>query len=133
MSARADYSLGISALVIFSADVPRLAAFYQAVLHARPDHEPSGDIRLFTEHEEVLIHSIPAKIARTIQLHTPPEPRESAAIKPVFEVGALDDTLDAVRTGGGVVTGRTFTIDGLTRQDVLDPDGNVIQLRGRAS
>ncbi len=119
--------------MVFSVDVPRLAAFYQAVLHARPTHEPSGDIRLFTEREEVLIHSIPTKIARTIDLHTPPEPRDGAAIKPVFEVSALDDALDAVRTGGGVVTGRTFTIDGLTRQDVLDPDGNVIQLRGRAS
>ena len=29
--------------------------------------------------------------------------------------------------------GRTFSFDGLTRHDVIDPDGNVIQLRGRSS
>jgi len=32
-----------------------------------------------------------------------------------------------------VVTAFQFTADGLTRHDVLDPDGNVIQLRGRVS
>jgi hypothetical protein len=31
-----------------------------------------------------------------------------------------------------VATGKMFSLDGLTRHDVLDPDGNVIQLRGRS-
>jgi hypothetical protein len=30
---------------------------------------------------------------------------------------------------GGIVTGRSFTLDGLTRQDIADPEGNVVQLR----
>ncbi len=128
-----SYSSGMSALVVFSVDVPRLAAFYQAVLEVEPKFEPSGDIRLLGEREEVLIHSVPAKVAKTIEVKTPPEPRKGSAFKPAFDVGSLESALEKVTEAGGVVTAMTFSIDGLTRHDVLDPDGNVIQLRGRTS
>jgi predicted enzyme related to lactoylglutathione lyase len=123
----------MSSLVVFSVDVHRLAAFYEAVLGIEPNHESSGDIRLLGDREEVLVHSVPAKYAKTIEVRTPPEPREGSAIKPVFEVESLEAALEQVHPKGGVVTGRTFSIDGLRRHDVVDPDGNVIQLRGRSS
>jgi predicted enzyme related to lactoylglutathione lyase len=121
----------MSALVIFSVDVQRLVTFYEAVLGATPTYEPSGDVRLVGEREEVLVHGVPAKIAKTIEIQTPPQPREQSAIKPVFDVASLEAALAHVAERGGVATGRTFSVDGLTRHDVLDPDGNVIQLRGR--
>jgi predicted enzyme related to lactoylglutathione lyase len=123
----------MGSLVIFSVDVPRLAAFYETVLGARPTVEPSGDIRLLTDREEILAHSVPPTIAKTIEIGIPPEPRDGSAVKPVFDVGSLESALNDVRTNGGVVTGRTFSLDGLTRHDVLDPDGNIIQLRCRTS
>jgi predicted enzyme related to lactoylglutathione lyase len=123
----------MSSLVIFSVNVPRLAAFYEAVLGAKPHLEPSGDIRLSGDHEEVLVHSIPAKIAKTIEVRTPPEPREGSAIKPAFDVESLEAALEQVNAKGGMVTARTFSIGGLTRHDVIDPDGNVIQLRSRSA
>ena len=123
----------MSSLVIFSVHVRRVAAFYGAVLGAKPHDEPSGDIRLIGDREEVLIHSVPAEIARTIEVRTPPERREGAAIKPVFDVESLEAAMKQVEAKGGVVTAMTFSIDGLTRHDVLDPDGNVIQLRGRTA
>jgi len=121
----------MGSLVIFTIDVGRLSAFYEAVLGARPVAEPSGDIRLSSDREEVLVHSIPATIAEGIVIENPPAPRENAALKPVFDVGSLEAALDAVRATGGVVTARRFSLDGLTRHDVVDPDGNVIQLRSR--
>jgi predicted enzyme related to lactoylglutathione lyase len=123
----------MSSLVVFSVDVVRLADFYEAVLGAKPNHEPAGDIRLLSDREEVLVHSVPARIAKTIEARTPPEPREGSAIKPVFDVESLGAALAQVNVKGGVVMGRTFSLDGLTRHDVIDPDGNVIQLRGRIS
>jgi hypothetical protein len=121
----------MSALVVFTVDVSRLARFYEAVLDARPLVEPSGDIRLVSDSEEVLIHSIPDRIAKTIEISSPPEPRHGSPTKPVFDVGTLQSALDVVKAQGGVITDNVFTIDGLTRHDVLDPDGNVIQLRHR--
>jgi predicted enzyme related to lactoylglutathione lyase len=123
----------MSSLVIFSPDVQRLATFYEVVLGARPMGESSSDIRLVNDREEVLIHSMPRQVARDIAIDTPPAPRDAASIKPVFEVESLATALDGVRTTGGVVTDRTFRLDGLVRHDVLDPDGNVLQLRSRTA
>ncbi|MCX6422253.1 MAG: hypothetical protein NT180_07790 [Actinobacteria bacterium] len=119
-------------LVIFSINVPRLADFYEAVVGVKRSPYPGDngkDIRLRSDNEEILIHSIPAKIAKTISVQSPPEAREDTPIKPVFDVDSLTEALAEVSLKGGVVTERTFELDGLTRHDVLDTDGNVIQLR----
>jgi predicted enzyme related to lactoylglutathione lyase len=119
----------MGSLVIFSVEVRRLADFYEAVLGVTPTNDGSDDIRLRSDREEVLVHSVPARVARRISIKSPPEARDSSPIKPVFDVDSLQAALQAVERNGGVATGRTFSMDGLTRHDVLDPDGNVIQLR----
>ncbi len=123
----------MGSLVIFSVDVRRLADFYEAILGVTPANYGSDDIRLRNDREEVLVHSVPAGVARTISIQSPPQARDSSPIKPVFDVDSLRGALEAVELNGGVVTGRTFSMDGLTRHDVLDPDGNVIQLRSPSS
>jgi hypothetical protein len=126
---RRHYSFGMGALVVFSVDVRRLAAFYASILGAEPADEPSGDVRIVNDRDEVLIHSIPEEIATTIEVSVPPVARDHSPIKPVFDVDSVAVALDQVRVHGGVVTSRTFEIGGMTRHDVLDPDGNVIQVR----
>jgi predicted enzyme related to lactoylglutathione lyase len=120
----------MGALVIFSPDVERLATFYELVLDARPTAEDSGDVRLSTDGDEILVHTVPRAVAARIEISVPPEPREGSALKPVFEVSSLPTALGRVEPAGGVVTERTFRHQGVTRHDVVDPDGNVIQLRG---
>ena len=123
----------MSALVVFSTNIQRLAVFYEIVLGAKPRNEPSGDIRLINDRDEVLIHSIPKKITVEIEITSPPTPRENSPLKPMFDVASLEIALHGVEATGGVVTSQTFSLDGMTRHDVLDPDGNVIQLRCRIS
>jgi predicted enzyme related to lactoylglutathione lyase len=122
----------MNALVIFAVNVKALASFYEAVLGVSPTPKPGDkkkDIRLGGKGIELLIHSIPPRIAKTIVIKFPPAPRDIAAMKPVFDVKSLSKAEEQVALRGGVVTKVTFTIDGLTRRDVLDPEGNVIQLR----
>ncbi len=119
----------MSALVIFSPDVARLARFYELVLDAEPSVETSGDIRLSNARHEVLVHSIRGVVAATVTASSS-APRANSALKPVFEVESLAVALGRVEPGGGVLTERTFQLEGITRHDVVDPDGNVIQLRG---
>jgi predicted enzyme related to lactoylglutathione lyase len=121
----------MGALVIFARDVSRLAAFYESVLSLNPFEDSWGGIRLLDDKEEILIHPIPKAIAKTIDIQTPPRARENTAIKPVFNVVSLSACLEEVQRRGGVVTDQTFSLDGLTRHDVLDPEGNVVQLRSR--
>jgi len=122
----------MNTLVIFAVNVKALASFYEAVLGLTPTPKPGDakkDIRLGGKSVELLIHSIPPRIAKTIVIKSPPVSRDIAAMKPVFDVKSLSKAEEQVTLRGGVVTKVTFTIDGLIRRDVLDPEGNVIQLR----
>ena len=122
----------MGALVIFAANVKAVASFYEAVLGISPTPklgDNKKDIRLGGKGIELLIHSIPPRISKTIVIKSPPVPRDIAAMKPVFDVKSLSKAEEQVTLRGGVVTKVTFTVDGLTRRDVLDPEGNVIQLR----
>jgi Glyoxalase-like domain len=121
----------MGALVVFSVDVRRLATFYESVLGAEPTYEASGDIRIVSDRDEVLIHWIPAEIAKTIEVRVPPVARDTSPIKPVLDVDSVAIALDRVRAHGGVVTSHAFDVDGVARHDVLDPDGNVVQRRRR--
>lgn len=121
----------MSSLVVFSIDVRRLALFYEDLLEADLFEESSGDVRLVNEREEVLIHSVAQEFAEDIKVSSPPAPRESSPLKPVFDVASLERALASVEAMGGFVTNGGFSMGGLTRRDVLDPDGNVIQLRCR--
>lgn len=98
-----------------------------------PIDDGAVDIRLRNDREEILVHSVPASVAKTISIQSPPKARDNSAIKPVFDVDSLQAALEAVELHGGVVTERTFSMNGLTRHDVLDPDGNVVQLRSPSS
>jgi len=121
--------------VIFAVNVKSMADFYQAVTGFSADPRPGDstkDIRLGKGDEELLIHSIPPRIAKTIVIETPPLAREESAMKPIFDVDSLSSALEQVTLRGGLVTERTFTLDGLTRHDIVDPEGNVVQLRARA-
>ncbi len=119
----------MGALVIFTTNVPRLARFYESVLAAEQTLESSGDIRVRNEHDEVLIHAARGGSVYSDSALGSSSPRADAALKPVFEVASLADALALVEHAGGSVTDFTFQIDGSTRHDVVDPDGNVLQLR----
>jgi len=119
-------------LVIFAVNVKALASFYEAVLGLSPAPQAGDtkkDVRLGGKGVELLIHSIPPRIAKTIVIKSPPVPRDIAAMKPVFDVKSLVKAEEQVALLGGVVTKVTFTLNGMTRRDVVDPEGNVIQLR----
>ncbi|MEY4276427.1 MAG: hypothetical protein RIS26_890 [Actinomycetota bacterium] len=122
----------MTSLVIFSVSGEKLAHFYEMVLSFSRTQHPgdSNDyIRLQKGKEELIIHTVPAQIAESIVLENPPVPREESAMKPVFEVESLSIAVEQVSNFGGIVTDRAFTLDGLTYRDIVDPEGNVLQLR----
>jgi predicted enzyme related to lactoylglutathione lyase len=122
----------MSSLVIFAVNVKAVATFYEAVVGLSPAPNPGDskkDLRLRNETDEILVHSIPSRIAKTVALLAPPKLRDECAMKPVFDVASLSNSLAQVPLNGGVLTNRTFTLDGVTRHDVADPEGNIVQIR----
>lgn len=121
----------MSSLVIFTGDVQGLAEFYESVIGLRATAGTSGDAKLEGGQGEIYIHAVHEESADDLRVDSPPVPRDDVAIKPAFTVDSMRRALENVTRNGGVVTDRSFEFDGLTHHDVLDPDGNVLQLRAR--
>jgi len=112
----------MSCLVIFSGDVERLTLFYESVLGMTATLEDEGSAQLQREDDEIYLHHTTADYFEL-------RPREDVALKPALKVKALASALAAVEKYGGTLTERSFEFKGVYHRDVIDPDGNIIQLR----
>jgi predicted enzyme related to lactoylglutathione lyase len=70
-------------------------------------------------------------LAATIQLADPPRARDDVPVKLAFSVRSIDDLRVPVSQLGGRIDPGTVPWDfkGLRHCDVVDPEGNIIQLR----
>ncbi|MBI1378402.1 MAG: glyoxalase/bleomycin resistance/dioxygenase family protein [Frankiales bacterium] len=119
-------SVGVA---VYALDVDRVAAFYAAVLGLEVAERAEGYAVVRGEQCEVAVVAIPAAIAAGIEIADPPEVRESTPLKPVLLVPSLDAADLVVRAGGALAPGaRPWEFGGLRRLDVVDPEGNVVQL-----
>jgi predicted enzyme related to lactoylglutathione lyase len=119
-------------LVIFAKDVPRVAAFYEQTLGlAAVEYERSHRL-LQGPGLELVIHAIPAAIAKTIHIATPPALREDTPLKPAFRVPDLEAVRAAALATGGSLKPpkKAWQIRGETVLDGCDPEGNVVQFKG---
>jgi predicted enzyme related to lactoylglutathione lyase len=121
--------------VIFAKDVPRVARFYEAVLSMTATTLEGGDLVLESADLQLVIHTIPSRIAKTIAITTPPKLRTDTAMKPFFAVDCLADARTrAVAAGGALNPPRQeFETRGFRACDGHDPEGNVVQFRESAS
>jgi len=63
----------------------------------------------------------------------PPLPRAEVALRPSFEVASLPQAMASVEQPGGASTDRRFSDANYEYLDVIDNEGNVIQLRSSRS
>ena len=118
-------------LVVFAKNKKRVSAFYQATLGLQVvESEPSHDL-LRGHGYEVVVHTIPRRIAAGIVLARPPVPREDTAFKPTFLVPDLSAVrVAAERTGGSLKPAeKAWHFRGCTVLDGCDPEGNVLQFK----
>lgn len=116
-------------VLVYAKDLVRLSRFYcdvlgMAVRHTDADHHILGDGDL-----QIVVHAIPAVIADTIEIATPPAPREDAAYTPFFTVASLAAAREAARLAGGGVFEEGWEGPGYLVRNAYDPEGNILQLR----
>jgi len=120
-------------MVLFAKNKRRVSAFYQATLGLEAvESETSHDLLRGSTYE-IVVHSIPRKIAAQITIAEPPEARERAAIKPTFVVKSLEEVRSAAeRTGGSLKpVAEAWRFRGCLVIDGLDPEGNQVQFKQR--
>ena len=121
----------LAGLVIFAKDIHRVAAFYEGVAGLDIAQADTDHVVLRSATLELVVHGIPARIAREIVIETPPELREDSALKPFFPVASLATARQrAAALGGGLQPApREWQARGFRACDGHDPEGNVLQLR----
>ena len=70
------------------------------------------------------LHAIPREIAQSIEIATPPRPREQSAVKLSFETGDVAAECARLKSLGVTIVERPWG-----DLDAIDPEGNVIGLR----
>ena len=112
--------------IVFAKDLERMTAFYRDGLGLRviPETRQEGWVELDAGGALIALHAIPAHIAETIEVKTPPEAREDTAIKLVF----LTDDVAAARAHLAAHGAVMFDPRSWGSCDGLDPEGNVFQI-----
>jgi catechol 2,3-dioxygenase-like lactoylglutathione lyase family enzyme len=119
-------SIRLGAAVVFAKDMPRLAEFYHEALGLPVIAAPMapGWIEFDAGGVRLALHAIPPRIARQIEITTPPRAREETPIKLMFEVDDLEEVRRRlVRYGATMFEPRSTGVC-----DGLDPEGNVFSL-----
>ncbi len=129
--AKSTSQSGQAGLVVFAKSVKKLSTFYVRTLGLEVLENARSHQLLRGHGYEVVVHAIPAKIARDIPIAKPPVLREDSAIKPSFVVPDLQALrLAVVATGGWLKPEEmAWTIRGHKVLDGCDPEGNILQFK----
>ena len=121
--------------VIFAKDVNGLAGFYRNVLEMTEVQADADHVVLEAEGFQLVIHGIPAAIAASFEISTPPEIRGETPIKLCLPVSCLAAARQQARAlGGGMGSpDREWTARNFRACDGFDPEGNVFQARESAA
>ena len=116
--------------VLFTINLKSLAAFYERVVGMKVLMTAEDHIRLEAGSFRLTVHAIPERYAKNITITTPPQIRESSAVKLAFRVEDIARAREIAAQFGGAVyaTDREWQYEGSMVCDGYDPDGNVFQL-----
>jgi predicted enzyme related to lactoylglutathione lyase len=122
---------GLIGAVLYAKELPRLVEFYCSLVGIAPRAIEKGFAVLGSESPQLVIVPIPRRIADTIDIATPPTPREGTPLKLVFAVDNMAHARERAAMLGGAVNSveREWDFEGAQVCDGHDPEGNVFQLR----
>lgn len=121
----------LQGLVIFAKSKDKVSAFYQQTLGLTAQESESTHDLLVGEGQEVVVHAISKRYAESIEIASPPEPREESALKPTFVVDDLAKVRRAVKRTGGFLKPlkQAWRFRGMIVLDGWDPEGNIVQFK----
>jgi predicted enzyme related to lactoylglutathione lyase len=122
---------GFIGAVLYAKNLGRLVEFYSTIAGIEPQAIEKGFAVLGSEPSQFVIVRIPKRIADSIEIPAPPEPREGTPLKLVFAVEDIAHARNSAAALGGAVNAveREWEFGGAKVCDGHDPEGNVFQLR----
>ena len=121
----------LQGLVIFAKNKEKVSEFYQQALSLKlAESDKTHDLLVGAGHE-VVVHAISKAYAQSIEIATPPAPRDESAMKPTFVVDDLEVVRAAAKATGGFLKPlkQAWRFRGFVVLDGWDPEGNIIQFK----
>jgi predicted enzyme related to lactoylglutathione lyase len=117
--------------VLYAKDLGRLVEFYASVAGIEPQTIEKGFATFGSAPTQFVIVRVPRGIADTIDIATPPMPREDTPLKLVFAVEDIAHARERAAALGGAMNSikREWEFEGARVCDGHDPEGNIFQLR----
>jgi predicted enzyme related to lactoylglutathione lyase len=115
--------------IIYAKDLARLAGFYAELLQMQQRYASAEYVVLQSADMQLVVHAMPPQIARTIEIQSPPDPREQTAVKLFFTVPGLPAAREAAARLGGLVYEQLWPGRGFRACNAMDPEGNIFQVR----
>ena len=122
-----------SGLFVYAKDLDRLANFYESILGLSRLHASEEWVVLDGQGMQLIVHAIPAPIASSIQISSPPQHREDTALKFFFTVPSIAAARAAAPALGGEVFSQQWHGPGFRVCNGCDPEGNIFQVREHAA
>lgn len=120
-------------IVLWVSDMDAQFAFYKSLLNLDVESQSDGFASLVNASNSVLLHELPIEYRANAPLTAQLAVQEEVAIKPVFFVADLEAARDRVRGSFATFPRDVLTHGSSKFLDVVDPEGNVIQLEQRAN
>ena len=124
-------SLPQQGLVIFAKDKDLVSDFYQKALGLQIQESEKTHDLLVSQCHEVVVHAISKAYAKSIEISSPPAPREETPLKPTFVVADLEVVRAAAKATGGHLKPlkQAWRFRGFIVLDGWDPEGNIVQFK----
>jgi len=121
----------LQGLVIFAKNKDQVSAFYKQALELEAQESEKTHDLLVGHGHEVVVHAISKAYAASIEISSPPAPREETPLKPTFVVKDLEVVRAAAQKTGGFLKPlkQAWRFRGFIVLDGWDPEGNVVQFK----
>lgn len=116
--------------ILYAKDFRVLASFYAALVDGCTAEMHDDYAALKSGESQMIVLQIPEHLSTRIKIKRPPQIRASTPLKPIVRVSSLPDALGALDALGGTVRPGSpqWEFQGNLVQDIVDPEGNVVQL-----
>ena len=116
--------------VLYAKDLIRLTKFYVAIGGEKTEGNDGEFAVVTSSGSELILLQAPTKIASQIVIQEPPTIRSTTPFKPIIETPSIDDIVLTLLEMGGrpVPDAKPWKFRHYLVQDIVDPEGNVIQL-----
>lgn len=115
--------------ILYVKDMEAMKRFYGEMLGAMPSDQGATDTWVIfeTDGARLSLHAIPAEIASSIEINSPPKPREESPVKLIFEVKDVELERARLESLGIQILRRPWQ-KAEEACDAVDPEGNIFQI-----